>query len=159
MRWRIRGTTTTAFALNSCWRYGIPLDSNDVIMQYSQTNPVSYNESCCNRTTKIDTWGTKLGLTDYRLLANALSPGMPGTFSPPLRVSDPDMHQGTCVMYVPWCMPGSLTSGFLWSRSREKTFPAFPAHAQPAILRTSQEAHGTMHQPRTILCVYTNRLF
>ena len=45
---------------------------------------------------------------------------MPGTFFPPLRVSDPDMHYGTCVTHVPWCMPGSLTSGFLWSRRRGK---------------------------------------
>ena len=44
----------------------------------------------------------------------------PGMFSPPLRVSDPDMHHGTCVAHVPWCMPGSLTSGFLWSRWRGK---------------------------------------
>ena len=45
--------------------------------------------------------------------------GMPGTFFPPPRVSDPDMHHGTCVMHVPWCMPGSLTSGFLWIRYGE----------------------------------------
>ena len=45
---------------------------------------------------------------------------MPGTFSPPPRVSDPDMHHGTCVKHVPWCMPGSLTSGFLWNRCRGK---------------------------------------
>ena len=45
---------------------------------------------------------------------------MPGTFSPPSRVSDPDMHHGTCVTHVPWCMPGSLISGFLWSRWRWK---------------------------------------
>ena len=31
------------------------------------------------------------------------------------QVSDPDMHHGTCVTHVPWCMPGLLTSGFLWS--------------------------------------------
>ena len=42
----------------------------------------------------------------------------PGTFSTPLRTSDPNMHHGTCVTHVPWCMPGSLTSGFLWSRWR-----------------------------------------
>ena len=30
---------------------------------------------------------------------------MPGTFSPPPRVTDPDMHHGTCVTHVPWCMP------------------------------------------------------
>ena len=43
---------------------------------------------------------------------------MSGTFSQPPWVSDPDMHRGTCVTHVPWCMPGSLPSGFLWSRSR-----------------------------------------
>ena len=45
---------------------------------------------------------------------------MPETFSPPPRLSDPDMLQGTCVTHVPWCMPGSLTSGFLWTRWRGK---------------------------------------
>ena len=69
-----------------------------------------------------------------RKIAGAHAPGMPGTFSPYPQVSDPDMHHGTCVTHVPWCMPGSLISGFLWNRRRGKTFPAFPAHAQPAIL-------------------------
>ena len=64
----------------------------------------------------------------------AHAPRMPGTFSPPPRVSDPDMHHGTCVTHVPWCMAGSLTIGLLWSRGRENV-PAFPAHAQPTILR------------------------
>ena len=50
-------------------------------------------------------------------------------------VSDPAMHHGTFEMHVPWCMSGSLT--------RIKTFPAFPARAQPAILRIWQEAHGS----------------
>ena len=70
-----------------------------------------------------------------RKIAGAHAPGMPGTFSPSPQVSDPDMHHGTCVTHVPWCMPGSLTSSSLWNRRRGKTFPAFPAHAQPAILR------------------------
>ena len=70
-----------------------------------------------------------------RKIAGAHAPGMPGTFSPSPQVSDPDMHHGTCVTHVPWCMPGSLTSGFLWNRRRGEMFPAFPAHAQPAILR------------------------
>ena len=60
--------------------------------------------------------------------------GNAGNVFPSPQVSDPDMHHGTCVTHVPWCMPGSLTSGFLWHRRRGKTFPAFPAHAQPAIL-------------------------
>ena len=80
-------------------------------------------------------------LARYVILRVAHAPGMPGTFSPPPRFSDPDMHHGTCMTHVPWCMSGSLTSSFLWSRPRGKTFPAFPAHAQPAILRIWQEAH------------------
>ena len=31
-------------------------------------------------------------------------------------------HNGTCVTQVLWCMPGSLTNGFLWSRWRGKRF-------------------------------------
>ena len=45
---------------------------------------------------------------------------MPETFSPTLRVSDPDMYHGTCVPQLPRCLPGSLTGGFLWSRWQEK---------------------------------------
>ena len=41
-------------------------------------------------------------------------------FPRPQRVSDPDMHHGTCVKHVLWCMPGLLTSGFLWSWWRGK---------------------------------------
>ena len=37
-----------------------------------------------------------------------------------MRVSDSDMYLGTSVTHVPWCIPGSLTSGFLWSRWRVK---------------------------------------
>ena len=80
-----------------------------------------------------------------RKIAGAHAPGMPETFSPLPQVSDPDMHRGTCVTHVPWCMPGSLTSGFLWSRRVGKTFPAFPAHAQPIILRIWWEAHPISH--------------
>ena len=59
-------------------------------------------------------------LARYVKLRVAHSSGMPGTFSPPPRVIDPDMHHDTCVTHVPWCMPGSITSGYLWSRWREK---------------------------------------
>ena len=47
-------------------------------------------------------------------------PGILGTFFPPPRVSDLNMHHGTCVTHASWCKPGSLTNGFLWSRWREK---------------------------------------
>ena len=59
-------------------------------------------------------------LARYVKLQVAHAPGIPGTFSPPPQVSDPDMHHGTCVTHVPWCMPGSLTSSFLWCRWRGK---------------------------------------
>ena len=59
-------------------------------------------------------------LTRYAKLRVAHAPGMPGTFFPPPRISNLDMHHGTCVTHVPWCMPGSLTSGLLWSRWRGK---------------------------------------
>ena len=41
-------------------------------------------------------------------------------FFPPSRISDPDMHHGTCVTHVPWYMPELLTSGFLWNWWRGK---------------------------------------
>ena len=54
-------------------------------------------------------------LTRYVKLRVAHAPGMPGTFSPPPRVSVPDMHHGTCVRHVPWCIAGSVNRGFLLS--------------------------------------------
>ena len=59
-------------------------------------------------------------LARYTKLRAVHAPGMPGTFSPSTRVSDPDMHHGTCVTHVPRRMSESLTSGFLWSRWRGK---------------------------------------
>ena len=58
--------------------------------------------------------------TRYVKLRVAHAQGMPGTFSQAPRVSNLGMHYGTCVTHVPWCMLGSLTSGFLWSRWRGK---------------------------------------
>ena len=80
-----------------------------------------------NSTTLALTWN-ECGYGPFSGYANlrvTQAPGMPGTFSPPPRVSDPDMHHGTCVTHVPLCLPGSLTSGFLWSRSRGNV-PRFP---------------------------------
>ena len=59
-------------------------------------------------------------LTRNVKIAGAHAPEMPGCFSQPPRVSNLDMHHGTCVTHVPWCMPGSLTSGFPCSRQRGK---------------------------------------
>ena len=54
-----------------------------------------------------------------RKITSCACAGNAGNVFPAPRVSDPDTHHGTCVTHVPWCMTGSLTSGFLWSRWRE----------------------------------------
>ena len=51
-------------------------------------------------------------------------------------VSDPDMHHGTCVTHVPWCMSGSLTCG------NGENVPGIPGACAPGILRIWQEAHA-----------------
>ena len=108
------------------------------ITRQQWVNPQGSRLACTRTLTTEDTrihrpcqWAS----CQIRKIAGAHAPGMPGMFSPSPQVSDPNMHHGTCVTHVPWCMPGSLTSGFLWNRRRGETFPAFPAHAQPAILR------------------------
>ena len=45
---------------------------------------------------KVASWAS----CKIRKIAGAHAPGMPGTFSPPPRVSDPDMHHGTYVTHV-----------------------------------------------------------
>ena len=55
-----------------------------------------------------------------RKCAGCARAGNAGNIFQPPRVNYPDMHHGTCVTHVPWCMPGSLTSGFLWNRWRGK---------------------------------------
>ena len=56
-----------------------------------------------------------------------------------LLVSDPDMHHGTCVTHVPWCMSGSLTRGV------GENVPGIPGACAPAILCIWQEAHCSDH--------------
>ena len=107
-----------------------------VVMQNGGSKDKSRISCQCYREMQLSlVQRTQWASCQIRNLRFAHAPGMPGAFSPPPRISDPDMHHGTCVTHVPWCMSGSLTSGFLWSRCRGKTFPAFPAHAQPAIVR------------------------
>ena len=74
----------------------------------------------CNSPKKYAQGSPQRPLARYVKLHVAHAPGMFGTFSPPPLVRDPDMHRGTSVKHVPWCMLGSLTSGFLWSQLRRK---------------------------------------
>ena len=64
----------------------------------------------------INSWFRHGPATKYAKLPVAHAPGMPGTFSPPPPFRDPNMHHATSMTHVRWCMPGSLTSGFPWSR-------------------------------------------
>ena len=54
-----------------------------------------------------------------RKIADCASAGI-GIVSSATAGCDPVMHHGTCVTHVPWCMPRSLASGFLWSWRRGK---------------------------------------
>ena len=56
--------------------------------------------------------------SQIRKIAGLAYVGDAGDVFSPMRVSDPDMHDDTWVTHVSWCMPGSLTIGFLWSRYR-----------------------------------------
>ena len=92
-------------------------------------------------------------LARYVKLRVAHAPGMPGTFSPPPWVSDSIMHHGTCLMHVPWCMSGSLTSGFLWSRwwwkyswhSRRMPNPQFYLSGKGPMLGLWKRGRGGYH--------------
>ena len=58
------------------------------------------------------------------------------------QVNDPDMHHGTCVTHVPWCMPESLTSGFLWSRWRGKRSRHFRRMRNPQFYVSGRRPMG-----------------
>ena len=92
--------------------------------EWNRTKLAVYLKKNCTNAPGKGCWCSNLPihgyLTRYVKLLVAHAPGMPGTFSTPPRVSDPDMHHGTCATHVSWCKPGLLTSGFLWSRWRGK---------------------------------------
>ena len=59
-------------------------------------------------------------LTRYQKIVGCACTANAGNVSPLPRVSNSDMHHGTCVKHVAWCMSILLTSGFIWSRWREE---------------------------------------
>ena len=86
-----------------------------------------------------------------KLVAHA--PGMSETFSPSPGVSDADMHHGTCVTHVPWCMPGWLICGFLWSRWWGKFSYVF------CIFSCDKAAQRTLQSVRLSVCYTFFTLF
>ena len=99
-----------------------------------------------------------------RKIAGCACAGNPGNIFPAAAcISDPDMHHGTCVTHVPWCMLGSLTSGFLWSgwrgkrsrHSRRMRNPQFCLSGKRPIspIHTLHAAHfAPSHHPYCTLC-------
>ena len=91
-----------------------------------QIGPCDYHKGCCTGKGQSQTlwnnprWFGKWASYHIRKIAGCACARNAGSVCPLPRVSDPDMHHGTCVMHVPWCMPGSLTRGFLLSRWRGK---------------------------------------
>ena len=81
-------------------------------------------------------------------------------FPRPQRVSDPDMHHGTCVTHVPWCMPGLLTSGFLWSwwrgkrsrHSRRMRNPQFRVSGKRPIVVNSDKVTAKKFRCAAVTC-------
>ena len=78
----------------------------------------------------------------------AHAPGMPETFPPPTRVSDPDMHHGTCVTHVLWCLPGSLISRLRLCRWRENVLgiPDACATRNVTYLARGPCSHGLLYR-------------
>ena len=105
-----------------CW-YVRLIQPDDIFGRFVYAQAENINDSCdvITQCLKGNLIKRRHGLLAwYKNLRVTQAPGMPGTLSPPSRVNDPDMHYGTCVTHVTWCMPGSLTSGFLCSRWRGK---------------------------------------
>ena len=71
-------------------------------------------------------------------------------------VKDSDMHHGTCVTHVPWCMSGSLTCG------GGKTFPAFSAHAHPQFYASGpwqNTIYPVLRLVDTMHCLIVNSIY
>ena len=102
------------------------------------------------------------GSYQIRKIAGCACARNAGNVFPAPRVSDPDMHHGTCVTHVPWRMPGLLTSGFIWSRLRGKRSrhfqrmrnPQFCISGKRPITRHNREKKQTKISFRVILSAY-----
>ena len=112
------------------------------VLWYRKTLPISFGFTLLARENSPQFQWRNLEWASYqiRTIAGCACAGDAGNVFPTRRlqrkplVSDPDMHHGTCVMHVPWCMSGSLTCG------GGENVPGIPGACAPAILRICQEA-------------------
>ena len=117
--WELHDPFISVFSIYNCMISTTYIDKSDLVwkqlfLYHIAIAMMEYLLSSHNVTTSHGP------LARYVKFWVAHAPGRSGTFSPPPQVSDPDMHHGMCITHVPWCMPGPLTSGFLWSRWRGK---------------------------------------
>ena len=123
----------SVFCGNSSGDQWIPLAiwpmmrSFDIFFSGNKSNLVNKSASCRRfetqrRSRDIPVWASY----QIRKIAGCACAENAGNVFPPLRVSDPDIHRGTCVTHVPWCMSGSLTSGVLFKSVVGKT----PRHSR-----------------------------
>ena len=89
--------------------------------------PLMIDISCKNFTHNISRMHYGLPNLDHvwapcqmRKIAGCACAGNAGNVFPAPQIRDPDMHHGTCVTHVPWCMLESLNCVFLWSWWRGK---------------------------------------
>ena len=107
-------------------------------------------------------FGNVMGLLPDTKIVGCASAGNAGNVSPPPRVSDPDIHHDICVTHVPWCTPGSLTSGFLWSRwrgklsrhSRHMSNPQLYVSGKRPMERNMEMQHTGCYNHRTLVELY-----
>ena len=134
--------------------------SLSVVVDPASFSPLTWKSVHRDHPLSTDQYVSNWPLARYVKLGVTHAPGMSGTFSPPLPVSDPDMHHGTCVTHVPWCIPGSLTSGLLWSRwmgkrsrhSRRMRNSQFYVSGKRPILKVDTE-NIQSNVPLTVLCL------
>ena len=108
--------------------------------------------STCPKSQWVKPW-TNGPLTRY---AKLWVEPVPRMFSPPPRVSDSDMHHGTCVTQLLWCIQGALTSGLLWSWWREKCSRHSWRMRNPQFCvsgKRPMDKHGTMIRIQYLLLV------
>ena len=106
------------------WSHGLHIETRILHTVQTLYNTVALS-LIWNQRTLVSPLSARYGsLTRYVKLWVAHAPGMPGTISPPPRVSDPHIHHGRCVTQVPWCRDHKIAVSFeVGSRENVTSIP------------------------------------
>ena len=118
------------YSIYECWKLSRKYDCHYMLRPVAITERLTHALSDISPTpgpefihaSYLSTLAFNRPLSRYVKLRVAHASRIPGTVSPPPRVNDTDMHRGTCVTQMLWCMPGTQTSSFLWNRWRGKRY-------------------------------------